>query len=334
MNLMPLICEQMSRYGIESRYMTLSLFTKNMVDIEKVKKLLPELTQQESEDIILFYCPGPKSKSRYDQLSLFYNSCRSKQAKPLEYIQNYSSDMFLKIGWIAYVFKRADIFEELIANSELPAESETFYFRELYNILLADSEKEYSVFNKPSALYKYITMIILLLSAERIKRLLDASYKVNVHPNNMREKWVQSDLSKLDTNAHANEELLNHIYSEDPERDIIINYFWAAAIGLYSEKFGEASEQDKGACYLFAGRIIEYLAWKRKGLKLSFDSAFTLNGWFDRTYNNDIPSDLLNGTGILPETEENNTNSATNLIQLVDRITSSDLFQNPVNYFI
>lgn len=287
----------------------------NLSNNDQIVRLLPNITEEEAEEIYLFYKPEHKSIFRYDQVSLFYNACVQEALNPLVYVYTYSKDVLLRVGWIAYAFRRLDVFEELMSDSRLPEESEEFYVRELGNILSAVMEKKYEVFNKPSSLYSHLGMLMFLVSKHVVENLLDNSYKVNIHENVTRDKWRKANLDKWDTNVRDNKELIREVIT-NPEGSIgIID---RACLGLSNHDF-----EDIGGCYLFAGRIVEYVAWKRKGLDPKFRESYTLNRLLTFTINNEVPEEFINKDYALPK-ESDKTSCKVDMDAFLNRIVDTD----------
>jgi len=98
----------------ESKYDLLQLWCFPEKSVKELKDLYPNLTFGDVIEMSLVYHPIPESRGKYDDLTLFYHSCRIRQAEPTIFIPQIileDSEVSYAIMFICYKYNRIDALE-------------------------------------------------------------------------------------------------------------------------------------------------------------------------------------------------------------------------------
>lgn len=239
------------------------------ISITALEAMIPDITFEELIELSLFFNPIEISKKLYNQTSLFFNACfRHNSLKAIDFIYDYSEQPLLRVAWIAYRTNRIDIFKSLLDSGKVPAESETFYFRELYNMLCALRGEKYEIMNQKSDLFFDLGPMIYLLDpnfrdGENLRRLVEISYRVNEYSNPMRDRWKEH--TSLDFQSSISHfESISKVYEGHPHSKIILEIIAGIQlIRLTGYDWLKEDQKNIGIFYLAYGDMIRYVHWKR-----------------------------------------------------------------------
>ncbi len=281
----------------DQRYELLKECLNTPAPVEEVRKFIPNLTVQELVELSLFYDPIEVSKFHYDGLSLFMNACyRHRKPNALEFVSQYDKLTLLQIGWIAYRSQLPYVFEDLLKSNRVPEESPDFYFRELYNILLCVMGQPYEQVNQESLLYEEVGCLLHWLddkpqSQINLSTLITASYKVNTHNIEIRNRWKDSTSKEFKTNDdYLNE--LSSIYQGYKQTDIIQRSYTANIFNMTDLlELLEIKPEDQGVHYIASSNILQYILWKRQGYTIPTSinpESLLPNRLMFHTYNREI----------------------------------------------
>lgn len=95
------------------KYELLQLWILPDMSVLQLRKIFPSLTFLDVVKMSLFYYPIPESRIRFDEMTLFYNACKTDQEMPTLFLTLNKVDINV-ICWTCYKFNRIDVLNYLL----------------------------------------------------------------------------------------------------------------------------------------------------------------------------------------------------------------------------